>query len=215
MSFECNDCVLTQKGRERIQNIKTTVVGAGGLGGFVLNGLARLGALHITVIDGDVFSPSNINRQLYCFDGNMGKSKVLEAKEFLRGIHGLEITAIHERITDRNAAELFSDAEIVFDCTDNVESKLIMERACLAKQIPLVHGGVNGNYGQVAMIYKKPVLEKLFQTKRSCRNAVILPQIISGLQLNLFVKYVNGAECWDSIYYFDAELTEIASFREG
>lgn len=191
-----------------------TVVGAGGLGGFVINGLARLGAKNIAVIDFDIFQSSNINRQLFSNDQTLGQFKAEAAKEFVSQISGVQAAVICQKVTKENVNSLLSGAEAVFDCVDNAETKLILEEFCIANKVALFHGGVNGSYGQAAIIYGNPVLKKLLGKAGRGKNAVVTPQIISGLQLNLFVSYINGVYNAGTVYYYDCVNMELAAFKE-
>lgn len=121
------------------------VVGCGGLGGYAIEYLARLGIGHITAVDGDVFCESNLNRQLLSSSANIGKSKSSEAAARIAAINPeIEINAVAEFFTADNAAELLKGMDIVIDALDNVESRMILEDACEQAGITLVHGAVQG-----------------------------------------------------------------------
>ena len=73
--YERNIGTLTPEENEKLQTFRVCAVGCGGLGGYVIEELARLGIGHITAVDGDVFQDSNLNRQLFSTEEVLGKSK--------------------------------------------------------------------------------------------------------------------------------------------
>lgn len=210
-AFYHNSCIFTPDLQARAASIKTAVVGAGGLGGFVINGLARLGVRHIKVVDFDVFTSSNMNRQLYAYEGTLGMGKAGVAAEMIRGIPGCLPQAVEERVSEENAERIFEDVQIVFDCVDNAQTKLVLEKYCLSNGAPLIHGGVDRCYGQAAIVINKPVLSGILNKAFKPQNAVILPQLISALQLELFVKYVKNDFVPDALYYIDTGAMELFS----
>ena len=212
-AFFHNRCIFTPDQQARAASVKTAVVGAGGLGGFVMNGLARLGVRHIKVVDFDVFTASNINRQLYAYEGTLGMGKAGVAAEMLRGIPGCLAEAVEERVSEENAERVFEDVQVVFDCVDNAQTKLVMEKYCLSKGIPLIHGGVDRSYGQAAIVLHKPVLSGILNNAFKPQNGVILPQLVSALQLELFIKYIKNDFVPDALYYIDTGAMEL--FQTG
>jgi len=212
--FVHNRCILTAEQQARIASAKIAVIGAGGLGGFVLNGLARLGAQHIKIVDFDVFSLSNLNRQLFAYDATVGRSKAQTATEMLCGIPGCTVEPVEEKLDEGNSSRILKGVEMVFDCTDNVLTKLILEKYCLACAVPLFHGGVDRTYGQAAIILHKPVLSGILNRTFGRENAVILPQLVSALQLELFVKYIKDEYKPDVLYYIDTGAMEMFQMGE-
>jgi molybdopterin/thiamine biosynthesis adenylyltransferase len=207
--FFHNRCILSPEEQTKISEATIAVVGAGGLGGYVLNGLARLGARHIKIIDSDVFVPSNLNRQLYAYKQTVGKSKAISAAEALNNIPGCVPQAVEEELREDNAERILTGVGIIFDCADNIQTKLLLEKHCLKKTIPLFHGGVDRTYGQAAFILHKPLLAGFLNRASATENAVILPQLVSALQLQLFVKYIKNNNLSDIICYIDAEAMEL------
>ncbi len=211
--FIHNKAILTPEDQKKIAEIKITVVGAGGLGGFVLNGLTRLGAKKITIVENDVFQPSNSNRQCFCNKDTIGKSKGNVLKEEINKISPCEITVKEARLNNENADELLKGADVVFDCVDNILSKVAIEECCLRNKIPLIHGGVDKNFGQAAIIKNVAILKGYYKNGLGGENAVIMPQLVSGLQLSLFVKFIKNKYEADTIFYFDTDAMEIIRIK--
>ena len=136
---------LSEADMEILQTSHVLVVGCGGLGGNVIEQLARLGLGHLTVVDGDVFEESNLNRQLLCTTANIGESKALAAAERVSLIDpDIEVRPVPEFITKENAAALMADADIVIDALDSISSRLVLEDAAAEAGLYLVPGGISG-----------------------------------------------------------------------
>ncbi|MBO5514276.1 MAG: HesA/MoeB/ThiF family protein [Mogibacterium sp.] len=136
---------LSEADMEILQTSHVLVVGCGGLGGNVIEQLARLGLGHLTVVDGDVFEESNLNRQLLCTTANIGEIKALAAAERVSLIDpDIEVRPVPEFITKENAAALMADADIVIDALDSISSRLVLEDAAAEAGLYLVHGGISG-----------------------------------------------------------------------
>ena len=129
------------------------IAGCGGLGCYIVENLIRLGADKIVVCDADVFSESNLDRQLYSMPASLGKSKVECAKKRAEdlGFNG-EFIAVHEFISEDNIDELLNGCDVAIDALDNTKARFILEDACERKSIPMVHGAVAKESYQVAVV---------------------------------------------------------------
>jgi molybdopterin-synthase adenylyltransferase len=146
----------TFSGRDQIVlfGSRVCIVGLGGLGGAVTEILARLGIGALTLVDGDVFEDSNLNRQLLSTLETLGDSKATTAGSRVRKINPSVQTRIHDVFLDvRNAARLIEGADVVVDCLDNLKTRFVLEKAAKAAEIPLVSAAIAGTYGQVTTIF--------------------------------------------------------------
>jgi molybdopterin/thiamine biosynthesis adenylyltransferase len=126
--------------------------------------LARLGIGYLTVIDGDVFEPSNLNRQLLSNPENIGEPKAREAKLRVKDINP-EITtvAVYEFLSDENAEEFLKGHDLIMDALDNIKSRRIIEKAAEKLNTPLIFGAIAGWYAQVCTIMPGDrILERLY-----------------------------------------------------
>lgn len=143
-------------GQKKLLDSSVLVVGAGGLASPVLIYLAGAGIGEITVIDYDVVNESNLNRQFLHHEKDIGKLKVESAKEMLEELNsGIKINAIADKLNSDNVRKMLHGADVVIDCVDNIETRLIVNRACIELDIPLVEGGISGFYGFVLSIKKE------------------------------------------------------------
>lgn len=156
--------MLSQKENLHLRTLRVAVVGCGGLGGYIIEMLARLGIGYLTVIDGDVFEPSNLNRQILSKPENIGEPKAREAKLRVKEINP-EITtvAVYEFLSDDNAKEFLNGHDLIMDALDNIESRRIIEKAAEKLNTPLIFGAIAGWYAQVCTIMPGDrVLERLY-----------------------------------------------------
>ena len=132
---------------------RVLVVGCGGLGGMVIECLARIGVGHLRVVDGDVFEESNLNRQLLSSTMNLGRPKTLAAKQRVMAINPLvEVDVVQAELTEENNADLLADCDVAVDCLDNIPARLLLQQAAKTAEVPLVHGAVAGWLGRICVI---------------------------------------------------------------
>ncbi len=140
-------------GQALLKKSRVTVVGAGGLGSPVLTYLAAAGVGHITVIEHDTVEESNLNRQFLHTIADIGAPKAESARAKLLALNPETDIILHkEELTGHNALTLLRGADVVAACVDSVAARLVLNDACLALDIPLVDGGIDGFYGYVTVI---------------------------------------------------------------
>ncbi len=149
-----NEQMLSREENLKLRDFSVAVAGCGGLGGYIIELLARLGIGHITAIDSDVFETSNLNRQLLSHPGNLGLSKTQQAFERVKLINPeVVLTPRHITITENNAVSILQDHDIVADALDNISSRRIIGEAANNLKIPMIHGAIAGWHAQIATIY--------------------------------------------------------------
>ncbi|QQK06867.1 HesA/MoeB/ThiF family protein [Miniphocaeibacter halophilus] len=202
--YEKNLGTFTLEEVEKIRRKKICIIGCGGLGGYCANALARFGVGKITLVDGDVFKESNLNRQLFSnyqlIDSKTNKAEAVA--ENLREINSeINIVAIPEMINEQNGEKILKDHDLVIDCLDNVPSRMLLSKLCTKENLVMVHGAISKWYGQVANIFpndnliKKIYSEKTLNGERSEIDFSVpsfIPQIISSVQVSEALKYLSG-----------------------
>lgn len=123
------------------------IAGVGGVGGYVVEAIARAGVGKITIVDNDVVDITNINRQLIANLANVGNSKVAEFAKRIATINPqVNLQVLPVFIEESNLAELLNDKpDYVIDCIDTIESKLALIVYCLRNKIKLVSSMGAGN----------------------------------------------------------------------
>lgn len=131
-------------GQQRLKDARALVVGAGGLGAPALHYLAGAGIGALTIVDDDVVSLSNLQRQVIHGTPDIGRPKVDSAADAVRRINPhVAVTEVHLRGTAENLAPHIAGASVVLDCTDNFEIRYALADACAAARVPLVTAAVN------------------------------------------------------------------------
>jgi molybdopterin/thiamine biosynthesis adenylyltransferase len=198
--YERNMMTLSPEENAKLATFKVFVAGCGGLGGYVIEELGRLGIGHITAVDGDVFEESNLNRQLLSTVALLGKSKAETAKQRMLEVNpDVEVTPIHIMIDDDNCPELIRGHDLVIDALDNMGTRKVLERACEKEGIPMVHGAIAGWYGQVSAIFPGDrVMEKLYPTdaqkgiEAQLGNPAFTPAAIASVEVAEGLKILLG-----------------------
>lgn len=130
------------------------IIGLGGLGGTVVEILARLGVGFLTLVDGDVFDESNINRQLLSSPSRIGWKKADAALARVEEINpAVTVQAIAEFFNAANGETLLTNAQLAVDCLDNIPARFTLESACQKSGIPLVSAAIAGASGQAMVVF--------------------------------------------------------------
>ncbi len=138
-------------GKEPIEKLKKShvlIVGLGGIGSFAGEFIARSGVGKMTIIDGDVFDPTNKNRQLTALDSTIGRNKAVVLAERIRDINpDIDLNVVQEFVVPERVWELLEEykPDYVMDCIDSVTPKLEWIIACLRLKIRIIsHFGAGG-----------------------------------------------------------------------
>ena len=122
---------LTEEECALLRQKRVLVVGCGGLGGHIIDQLARIGVGFLRVVDGDVFESSNLNRQLLSEAALLGVSKAKAAAGHIARVNpDVMVEAVWEFLTESNAAALLAGCDVVMDALDNIQSRKILAAAC-------------------------------------------------------------------------------------
>jgi len=143
--YSRNIPALTEEECALLRTKRVLVVGCGGLGGYLIELLARLGVGFIRAVDGDVFEESNLNRQLLSEVPLLGCSKAKAAADRIARVNpGVEVDARECFLTEENALALIEGCDAVLDGLDNIESRRILADACTNAGVPMVFGAIQG-----------------------------------------------------------------------
>jgi len=177
------------------------IVGAGGLGGWIIEGLARMGVGRLIVIDGDVVEESNLNRQALATQHNLGQPKTHAARERVAEVNSaVEVIAHNLRVDEAQMLQLLRDADVLVDALDALPTRLALQRAALRLSVPLVHGAIAGYVGQVMTIFPgDPGLLELYGERVPERgieaqwgNPAATPMMIAAWEIQEVVKLLTG-----------------------
>jgi molybdopterin/thiamine biosynthesis adenylyltransferase len=215
---------ITLKQQIILQRSQVAVVGAGGLGGHVIEGLCRLGIGALHIFDPDSFDETNLNRQVFTDQNTLGNAKVEVMQECCRLINpAVQITAHRIAVKDPNQDALFVDVQVIVDGLDTPGDRLILAAIARKCRLPLVHGAVAGFAGRVMIIQPSDnSMEMLYSAKESACSSehllgtpVLSPALIASFQtmavLNILLGKNQAGE--SRMIYVDLETPSLDLFE--
>ena len=169
------------------------VMGCGGLGCYVIEMLARLGIGRILAFDIDVFDESNLNRQLFCTEKNVGFSKAYEAQARVREINSSVKVEAFAGAPDLDLVQVKAcESDIVIDCLDSISARLTLEQICEKAAVPLVHGAIGAWQAQITTVFPGDrTLEKLYGSGEESSvkaNPSFTPAFAASLEVSEAMK---------------------------
>lgn len=192
-------------GQEKLKNSKVLVVGAGGLGSPVLQYLAAAGIGKTGIIEFDKVDESNLQRQVLYGTDDVGKLKSIIVKsrlELLNSTGAFEIKNL--RLDSSNALSILSDYDLVVDATDNIETRYVINDACVMLDKPMVHGSIYKYEGIVSVFNYRggptyrcynpspPSTEFLNPLPAQTGLLGVLPGIAGTLMAGEVIKIITG-----------------------
>ncbi len=198
-------------GKKNYEGIKALVIGAGALGNAVGLGLGYLGVKKADIIDPDDIEETNLNRQIL-FYGAVGRSKSLTLANRLNGLFGMKANGIKGYFRRETNIGKY---DIIFDCVDNFETRIVTSEKCKEEGKRLISGGTSFKAGQVVVynpkttektpaeflglyeIVSKRKIEEYKRDRASCTytpdpSVIMSNQIIGGLMVDKFRALLNG-----------------------
>jgi len=136
--------------QERLLNSKVVLVGCGGLGTVISSYLVRAGLGKVVIVDDDIVELDNLQRQVLFDEEDVIRKlpKAQAAAEKLRKVNSqVSIEPLVEKLTSRNIESIFDKADLVFDGTDDMKTRFLINDACVKLDIPWIYGGVVATYG--------------------------------------------------------------------
>lgn len=215
--YERNIPALSEAECEILRRKRVLVVGCGGLGGHLIDMLARIGVGFLRVVDGDVFEPSNLNRQLLSEVPLLGVSKAKAAAAKVSRVNPeTEVEAVAGFLTEKNAWQLVLSCDAVLDGLDNIDSRRILAKECEKAKIPFIYGAVSGWVAQAAVSMPEDhLVETLYPEGVVLKNKSVLsftPALCASIQVALCVKLLTGRPVeTGKLYYFDLLNQEFES----
>ena len=207
--YERNIPALTEAECALLRGKRVLVVGCGGLGGNLIDMMARIGIGFLRVVDGDVFETSNLNRQLLSEVPLLGVSKAKAAAARISRVNpDVEVEPVNAFLTESNARSLLLSCDAVLDGLDNIESRRILAKACDRAGTPYVYGAVNGWVAQAAISMPgDQLVDILYPKDVVIKNKSVLsftPALCASVQVSLCVKLLVGrAVETGTVCYFD------------
>ncbi|MBV7403736.1 molybdopterin-synthase adenylyltransferase MoeB [Enterobacter sp. ENT03] len=211
-------------GQERLKASRVLVVGLGGLGCAAAQYLAAAGVGHLTLLDFDTVSLSNLQRQTLHSDATLGMPKVESARATLARINPhISFTLLNAQLDDDALHAQIAAHDLVLDCTDNVAVRNQLNAGCFQATVPLVSGAAIRMEGQISVFTYQPgepcyrCLSRLFgENALTCVEAGVMAPlvgVIGSLQAMEAIKLLSryGTPAAGKIVMYDAMICQ---FRE-
>jgi molybdopterin/thiamine biosynthesis adenylyltransferase len=221
--YERSQGTVGWEGQTKLLESTVAVVGCGGLGGWIIEGLARMGVGHLVLIDGDTFGENNLNRQAFCTETNLGQLKTEAAQERLARVNAATEVTVHPVMADEASLRgMLAGADVVVDALDTLPTRLILQKVAQSLGIPVVHGAIGGYVGQVMTVF--PGDEGLYALygrgevpeqgiEAQLGNPAATPMMVAAWQIQEVIKILLGAgePLRNRLLFMDAEsgLAEI------
>ena len=145
--FSRTELLIGKEALEKLGNAHVAVFGVGGVGGYVVEALVRSGVRHFSIVDNDVVSLSNINRQIIATIDTVGMKKVDVMKKRMESINpNIEVNTIDAFFLESNKDEFdFSTFDYVVDAIDTVSGKIGLVLKCNENNVPIISSMGTGN----------------------------------------------------------------------
>ena len=192
------------EGQKKLLNSKVLIIGAGGLGSPAAMYLAAAGVGTVGIADADNVDLSNLQRQIIHTKNDVGKAKALSAKETMENMNPDVVVKIHNIfVNEKNIKTLIKDYDFILDCTDNFESKFLINDACVEEGKPFSHAGVYRFQGQLMTyvpsagpcyrcIFGAPPPKGSVPSGKQSGIMGVVPGVIGSLQATEAIKYIIG-----------------------
>lgn len=190
---------LGLEGQRKLKASKVVVAGLGGLGCPSSLYLTAAGIGKVILIDEGKFQLSDLNRQILCWQRDLGRFKAEVAKEKLEALNPeIEVEALIAEITKDTVQGIFEDADVVVDGMDNWRTRFIINEYCVTQDAPFVHAGVSTLHGQMTTVLpgRGPCLRCIFpKDPPEVERFPVLgatPALFASLQAMEAIKLITG-----------------------
>lgn len=197
---------IGEEGQELLSKSRVLIVGCGGLGTPVANILARGGVGFLKIIDKDLVELSNLQRQNLFDEKDVERSlpKAIAAAHRLKNINSrVAVEAVVDELNSGNVYKYIKDVDLIIDCTDNFETRFIINDGAIKHKTPWIHGGVAAASGIIMNIFpgKGPCLQCVYpkppsmETQFTARTSGVLgtiTSVVGSIQANEAIKFFTG-----------------------
>lgn len=214
------------EGQEKLKASRVLMVGLGGLGCAAAPYLASAGVGHLTLLDFDTVSLSNLQRQILHSDATVGQPKVASARQQLAAINPhCQLEAINAQLDDESLSTLIARHDAVLDCTDNVITREQINRWCFQHKVPLISGAAIRMEGQLSVFTWQPdepcyrCISRLFGDQTlSCVEAGVLAPLVGVVGAMQALEAIKVLTAWGQpakarLLMYDAMSAEFRSLK--
>lgn len=207
------------EGQEKLEKSKVVIIGIGALGTAASELLVRAGIGSLKLIDNDQIEKSNLQRQTLFNEKDLGKNKAETAAKKLREINFLVKIGSKKIFLDKNNLHELKNADLILDCTDNLETRFLINIFCRKEKISWIYASCVKTSGYVMPILPKgPCLEcflKLANLDSACTLGILntVPASIAAIQATLAIKILVGEKVEPELYYLNLWKMELKKLK--
>lgn len=188
---------LSHEEQKKLGASRVLIIGLGGLGGAVCEMLARVGVGYLTLVDGDTFEASNLNRQLLSEEHLIDTPKAHAAKKRINAINSeIKVKHLVEFLDRPGMDEQLKDVDVAMDCLDSIETRFMLQDAARHASVPIVSGAIAGVTGQVTTIFPQDMgYDLIYGQKSRKRDKGVETRTGNIAYCALFVAALQSSEC--------------------
>ena len=207
--FERNIGPISSQEQEILFGKKVVIAGCGGIGGYLIEFLSRVGIGHIVCIDKDAFDETNLNRQILATEETIGQKKAECAEKRVHSIwRNCKVLGIVADMNPETLPDLINGTDLVLDALDNGNTRIALAKACRDAKIPLAHAAASGWKVQASIIRPEKNLYELLYSKEQRQIDGVLPftaAAAANLQAALVVQYLcrGASDAPDVLHVLD------------
>ncbi len=208
MRYSRQELILGKESQKKLKNSCIAVIGLGALGSLSAELLTRAGIGKLILVDRDIVELTNLQRQHLFTEADIGKEKVMVAKKYLQKINSdIKIKSYFDNLNKDNIDLIKSD--LVLDCTDNLETRFLINDYCKKNKIPWIYASCIKDHGYIFNIINKPCfrcLVKNITSLETCATSGILntiSTIIASIQVNESIKILLNKNYEKNLIYFN------------
>ena len=195
---------IGEEGQKKLLDAKVLIVGVGGLGSPIALYLAGAGVGCIGLVDDDVVSISNLQRQVLYSEKELGKSKAICAAERLSALNSeIKVRPYSTRLTGDNAFDIIGEYDMVVDGCDNFATRYLINDICIQQGKPYIYGAICGFEGQVSVFNfgkRKKSYRDLYPDEEEMKRMPpppkgvmgITPAVVGSIEATEVLKVIGG-----------------------
>lgn len=195
---------IGEEGQKKLLDAKVLIVGVGGLGSPIALYLAGAGVGCIGLVDDDVVSISNLQRQVLYSEKELGKSKAVCAAERLSALNSeIKVQPYSTRLTEDNAFDIIGEYDMVVDGCDNFATRYLINDICIRQGKPYIYGAICGFEGQVSVFNfgdRKKSYRDLYPDEEEMKRMPpppkgvmgITPAVVGSIEATEVLKVIGG-----------------------
>ncbi|MDI6916338.1 MAG: ThiF family adenylyltransferase [Thermoplasmatales archaeon] len=216
---------IGEEGQVKLSKSSVVIIGCGALGNTIANNLVRAGIGEIKIIDRDIIEMNNLQRQILFDEEDLGLPKAWAAVKKLQKVNSkIKIKAVVEDLNNTNIEGIIKGADLVIDGTDNMETRFLINDACIKHKIPWIYGGAIGTHGMSMSIIPNntPCFRCVFQVLPepgvlpTCDISGVLntiPSIIASIESTEALKILLGKSINNNLLIYDVWAHDFQSVK--